>query len=292
MWSRAELARAAPALFIAVLVLQSCAAARGPTLDELRNATITSLPGGAISLREGVFEASRRRVVLSPQPLAVGHLDGVRGESTVALFSISEGGSGNLVYIGVFRAQSGRATDVAVALVGDRVQVRSLGIVDGAAVLDVVEAGPGDAMCCPGQLARKSYGFRDGALRLTSSSVTGRLSLAALADVTWILVSLDRLPVSGVDRPPTAVFEGSRVAGFGGCNRYFGQVVEKSPGAIAVGPLAGTRMACPGPAMELESRFYSAMARVTRYGFVGGRLVLSAIDGDAPRELTFEREAR
>jgi heat shock protein HslJ len=292
LWSRAELARVAPALFIAVLVLQSCAAARGPTLDELRNATITSVPGGAISLREGEFEAARRRVVLSPQPLAVGHLDGVRGESTVALFSISEGGSGNLVYIGVFRAQSGRATDVAVALVGDRVQVRSLGIVDGAAVLDVVEAGPGDAMCCPGQLARKSYGLRDGALRLTSSSVTGRLSLAALADVTWILVSLDRLPVSGVDRPPTAVFEGSRVAGFGGCNRYFGQVVEKSPGAIAVGPLAGTRMACPGPAMELESRFLAAMSRMTRYSFVDGRLVLSTIEGGAPQELMFERGAR
>jgi heat shock protein HslJ len=292
LWSRAELARAALALLGAGLILQSCAAARGPTLDELRTATITSLPGGAISLREGVLEAARRRVVLSPQPLAVGHLDGVRGESTVALFSISEGGSGNLVYIGVFRVQSGRATDVAVALVGDRVQVRALGIVDGAAVLDVVEAGPGDAMCCPGQLARKSYGVRDGALRLTSASVTGRLSLAALADVTWILVSIDGVPVSPVDRPPTAVFEGSRVAGYGGCNRYVGQVVEKSPGAIAVGPLAGTRMACPGPAMELESRFYSAMSRVTRYGFVGGRLVLSAIDGDAPRELTFEREAR
>lgn len=300
MWSRTELARAGLALLIAALVLQSCAAVRGPTLDELRNATITSLPGGAISLTEGVFEAappqpgsaSRRRVVLSPQPLAVGHLDGVRGESTVALFSTSEGGSGTLVYVGVFRVQGGRANDVAVALVGDRVQVRSLAIADGTVVLDVVEVGPADAMCCPGQLARRSYGFRDGSLRLTSSSVTGRLSLAALADVTWILVSVDRIPVAGADRPPTAVFEASRVSGFAGCNRYFGQVVEKSPGVIAVGPLAGTRMACPGPAMELESRFYSAMSRVTRYGFVDGRLVLSAIDGDAPRALTFEREAR
>src|ERR1700752_4349015 len=95
LWSRAELARAASALFIAVLILQSCAAARGPTLDELRNATITSLPGGAISLREGVFEAARRRVVLLPQPLAVGHLGGVRGESSGGLFSVSEGGTGH-----------------------------------------------------------------------------------------------------------------------------------------------------------------------------------------------------
>src|SRR6185295_11152330 len=109
----------------------------------------------------------------------------------------------------------------------------------------VVEAGPGDAICCPGQLARKSYGFRDGTLRLASSSVTGRLSLAALKDATWTLVSLDRLPISGVDRPPTAMIEGSRLSGFGGCNRYTGQVAEKSPGAIVVGPLAATKMACP-----------------------------------------------
>jgi heat shock protein HslJ/predicted RecA/RadA family phage recombinase len=300
LWSRAELARVAPGLFIAVLVLQSCAAARGPTLDELRNATITSLPGGAVSLRDGVFEAaplqpgspSRRRVVLSPQPLAVGHLAGVRGKSTVALFSISEGGTGNLVYVGIFRVQSGRATDMAGALVGDRVQVRTLGIVDGAVILDVVEAGPGDAMCCPGQLARKSYGFRDGTLRLASSSVTGRLSLAALADATWTLVSLDRLPISGVDRPPTAVIEGSRLSGFGGCNRYTGQVAEKSPGDIVVGPLAATKMACPAPAMELESRFLAAMSRMTRYSFVDGRLVLSTIEGGAPQELMFERDAR
>jgi heat shock protein HslJ len=288
------------ALLVAVLLLQACAAARGPTLDELRSATISSLPGGAISLNDGVFEgppsqpggASRRRVVLSSRPVAVGHLAGVRGESTVALFSISEGGSGSLVYLGVFQAQSGRVRDTGVALVGDRVQVRALDIVDGAVTLDVAEAGAGDAMCCPGQLARKSYAFRDGALRLTSSSVTGHLSVAALADATWILVSLDGLPVSGVDRPPTLVFDGPRISGFGGCNRYFGQVVEKSPGAIVVGPMGSTKMACPAPAMELEDRFLPAMSRMTRYSFLGGRLILSASDGGAPRELTFERGAR
>ena len=122
-----------------------------------------------------------------------------------------------------------------------------------------------------------------------SAAVTGRLSLAALADVTWTLVSVDGVAVSGVERPPTAVFEGNRVSGFGGCNRYFGQVTEKSPGAIAIGPLAGTRMACHDPAMELETRFYAAMSRATRYSFVGGRLVLSSIDGGVPHDLTFGR---
>jgi hypothetical protein len=70
------------------------------------------------------------------------------------------------------------------------------------------------------------------------------------------------------------------------------QVAEKSPGAIVVGPLAATKMACPAPAMELESCFLAAMSRMTRYSFVDGRLVLSTIEGGAPHELVFERGAR
>ena len=288
-------------LLAVVLVLQSCAATTSPTFEELRNATISSLPGGgAISLRAGVYEGppfqsgsvSRRRVTLWTRPLAFGDLVAVRGEVAVALLSFSEGGSGSAVHVGVFQKRSGRVADVGMALVGDRVEVRGLSIADGTVVLDVVEAGAGDSLCCPGQLARKSYAFRDGALTLVSSSVTGRLSLAALADGEWTLVNLDRQPLPQGARPPTAIFEGTRVSGFGGCNRYVGQVVEKSPGAIVVGPLAGTKMACPSPAMEVEDRFLAAMSQVTRYSFVGGRLVLSAVDGGASWELIFERGAR
>ena len=292
--------RASLVLLAVAFVLQSCTATAGPTLEELRNATISSLPGGPISLREGVFEgppfqpgsASRRRVTLWPRPLAFGELAGVRGENAVALLSTSEGGSGSVVHVGVFQERSGRVADVGMALVGDRVEVRALGIIDGTVVLDVVEAGAGDALCCPGQLAQKSYAFRDGVLTLVHSSVIGRLSLAILADGEWTLVSLDGLPLPPGARPPTALFEGARVSGFGGCNRYFGQVVEKSPGVIVVGPLAATKMACPSPSIEVEDRFLAAMSRATKYSFVGGRLVLSAVDGGTSRELTFERGPR
>ncbi len=51
-------------------------------------------------------------------------------------------------------------------------------------------------------------------------------------------------------------------------------------------------MACPSPAMEVENRFLAAMSQVTRYSFVGGRLVLSAVDGSTSRELTFENGTR
>jgi heat shock protein HslJ len=279
-------------LLVAMCALPACATIARPTLEGLRGATIGSLPGGPISLSDGVYEASRHRVVLWPRPVAFGELAGVTGEVAVGLLSVSEGGSGSLVHVGVFQERGGRVADVATAPVGDRVQVRALGIVEGTVVLAVVEAGPGDALCCPGQLAQKSYAFRDGVLTLVSSSVTGRLSLAAVAGGAWTLVSLDRQPLPAEARSPTIVFDEARVSGFGGCNRYFGGVSEKAPGALVIGPLAATKMACPSPAMEIEDRFFAVLSRVTRYSFVGGRLVLSAVDGGLPRELAFERGGR
>jgi len=66
-------------------------------------------------------------------------------------------------------------------------------------------------------------------------------------------VSLGRRPLPPGARPPTAAFDGARVSGFGGCNRYTGEVEEKALGAITIGALAATKMACPAPAMEIEA---------------------------------------
>ena len=122
---------------------------------------------------------------------------------------------------------------------------------------------------------------------LVSCASTATPSLATLAGATWTLVSLGGQPLAQGTRPPTAVFEGIRLSGFGGCNRYTGQVEEKTPGTIAIGPLAVTKMACPSPAMEVEDRYFAALAQVTQYRVAGSRLVLSGPSG----ELVFERAA-
>jgi len=70
--SRPVLERAGLVPLAVVFLLQSCAATTSPTLEELRNARISSIPGGPISLRDGVYEGpssppgsvSRRRVTL------------------------------------------------------------------------------------------------------------------------------------------------------------------------------------------------------------------------------------
>jgi hypothetical protein len=54
----------------------------------------------------------------------------------------------------------------------------------------------------------------------------------------------------------TLSYDAGRFTGTGGCNRYFA-VVEGGAmaGEVKVGPLAGTRMACPEPRSSVEARF-------------------------------------
>ena len=126
---------------------------------------------------------------------------------------------------------------------------------------------------------------RDGAPSVAPSGSAETTSLKKLAGVTWTLVSLGGEPVPQGTRLPTIAFDGARIAGLGGCNRYTGQIQETAPGTIAVGPVASTKMACPPPAMDVEGRFFSALAQATQYRLAGPRLVLSGPSG----ELAFER---
>lgn len=71
--------------------------------------------------------------------------------------------------------------------------------------------------------------------------------------------------------------------GSAGCNNYFSQVTPgETPGAIVVGPPAGTRMACPEPVMAVEDRFPHRLAAVKSFRFVQGRLgLLHELDGES-----------
>ena len=81
--------------------------------------------------------------------------------------------------------------------------------------------------------------------------------------------------VDGTGAPPVqgdlAVRDG-RIAGSSGCNRYFASPEAGAvPGALKLGPVGGTRMACREAAMALESRYLHALEGVTSYGFWNGK---------------------
>ena len=82
----------------------------------------------------------------------------------------------------------------------------------------------------------------------------------------------------------TLSYDAGRFTGTGGCNRYFA-VVEGGalPGAVKMGPLAGTRMACPEPQPSVEARFLEQLSGARTFGFMLGRLAISYMRGDASR---------
>ena len=269
--------------------------AAAPSLAQLKSATFSGVFDHPFTLKDGLYEgppfveagASRPRVMLWEHSIAFGDLDGAPGDEAAVLLSESSGGSGERVYVAVVSGRSGQLANLGTTLVGDRTKVRAFQVADGRIVMDAVEAGPKDARCCPTQLTRKSYALRNGALEMVSSEMSGTLSLATLAGIEWTLVEIDSEPRPAGVRPPTATFEGTRIAGCGGCNRYMGGVEEAGPGGMTVGPLASTKMACPPPEMDVEDRFLAYLAKVSRYTFLGGRLALSGMDGDRSITLIF-----
>jgi putative lipoprotein len=79
----------------------------------------------------------------------------------------------------------------------------------------------------------------------------------------------------------TITFDGEgRLAGSGGCNRYFGPVTIEGS-AISFGDLGATRMACVPALMDQEQKFFDALAATRSYRFddPGNKLVFLGENG-------------
>lgn len=78
----------------------------------------------------------------------------------------------------------------------------------------------------------------------------------------------------------TAQFDGTRVAGSAGCNRYTASYTRDGE-SLAMGMAAATRMFCGQPGvMEREAAFLAALASVVRYEVRGGDLALMDAEGN------------
>jgi heat shock protein HslJ len=173
------------------------------------------------------------------------------------------------------------------------VQIRDSRIDEQMISIDVVQAGPDDAACCPTEKATRVWKVDGGGLVELAGQLTGEVSVSDLEGVEWVLRQFG----SGDDAPNepeiTLVLDDGRVGGHSGCNRYMGHVNTKDGGgAMGFGPLAGTMMACPQDLMELERRYLKALAGVRRFSFLTGQLALTSVDEDGQvSTLIFEGRA-
>ena len=258
--------------------------------DEAANASYRGIAEAPITLHDGRWEgqpfqpggASRPRAGLLEPLILHGDLDGDGRPETVAFLWADGGGSGTQLYLAVLARQSGRVVNLASAGIGDRVQIRAARIEDRRIRLDLIQSGPEDAACCPGEKALRVWKLvsesGDTTLQELPPRIDGRLSLADLEGIDW---QLDETGAMDTEAPPiTLRVEGQRIGGHSGCNRYSAGIHSGNrPGDMTIGPVMGTRMACPPEAMAREDRYLKQLAGVIRFGFRAGNLLLT-VRGD------------
>jgi len=97
---------------------------------------------------------------------------------------------------------------------------------------------------------------------------------AALLGPTWRLATIEGQPVLDGSTVTATFTSDARVAGSAGCNGYFGGAKAAS-GAIEIGPLGATLMACaPDGLMAQEARYLGALQAAKTYAVSGGELRL------------------
>ena len=95
----------------------------------------------------------------------------------------------------------------------------------------------------------------------------------------WVLDRDDSSLTVDDDNPVTLGVDGDTVSGRAPCNTYRGAFDLGADDSVEIGPLALTRMACPGSAMEAENEFVAALEAVDHVEVDVDRMVLTGGDG-------------
>jgi heat shock protein HslJ len=128
----------------------------------------------------------------------------------------------------------------------------------------------------PGQSVREGTG---------AGNFAGGDRLGALDETRWTVRSLDGVGIDdGLDG--TIQFRAGQASGRAFCNRYFADYTFDR-GALAMGPVAATRLACPTHPMTLETRLLNAL-EATRTAVPTDR-ILALFDSDDVLRVTLDR---
>jgi heat shock protein HslJ len=266
-----------------------------PTAFELGHATYSGIMNEPMTLTGGRWEgepfveggASRPTVGLVDHFMLTGDLDGDGLDEAATLLWESSGGSGNRLYLAAVTSKDDVITNLGTDLIGDRVQIRSGAIEDGRITLDIIRAGPEDAVCCPTEKALVTWALSADGLSRVAEETAGTLSLADLGGHEWTLLELGPDQPVPEDVEISLVFQDDKVSGRSGCNSYFAGVFSPNPGELAFNAMGATRMACPEPVMDLERRYLKALAGASRFSFLAGRVALGCDTDEGPVTLVY-----
>jgi heat shock protein HslJ len=114
-------------------------------------------------------------------------------------------------------------------------------------------------------------------LSLTACALPGAPGVAPLVGSEWRLEDLGGRGVLDRVQATLAFPEAGRVTGNSSCNRFFGSYTLMQD-RIALGQLAGTRMACAPAVDEQETRYLDALQKAERLE-VRGTTMLMHVQG-------------
>jgi len=272
------------------------------TLEAAQNAAYRGLQHstGVITLKDGRWEgqpyttggAARPSVALIDTFLLSTDLDQDGKKEAVVFLSENSGGSGSNIYLSVLKITGGKIKNTATQWLGDRVQIKQVGVQDGEIMLEIIQSGPGDAACCPGEVISRRWRYHEEQLIPAGvDEEPRRLSLAGIEDIIWILCNWDFDEPAILETEITLTYHNRSFAGTAGCNSYFTAVSEEdSPGTIKTGLTGATRMMCPDRVMSAENRYIKTLEACHKYGYMITKLMLSyTLDGE-PGVLLFRRK--
>ncbi len=119
-------------------------------------------------------------------------------------------------------------------------------------------------------------------LKTVSGCGGALLPPANLVGSLWRFTHIGGTPVADEGRTELRFAEG-QLSGSAGCNRFTGGY-QLAGSTLTPGALAGTRMACMGPAAEQESRFFALMGGSVTMDFApDGAMMLTGANGMTAR---------
>ncbi|HXV42192.1 MAG TPA: META domain-containing protein [Anaerolineae bacterium] len=162
---------------VAALADLAAQAPAGLSPQELANATYKSqyTISPTITLQNGQYSepaapgSATETTIKMTRNLAYGDMNGQ--PSAAVILVTNPGGSGTFYDLHLMFAPQGVAVNPATAFLGDRVQINDLKIENSLIVVDMVQAGPNDPLCCPSQHVIKSFSWEKDNLVEASSEV-------------------------------------------------------------------------------------------------------------------------
>jgi hypothetical protein len=135
------------------------------TIDTLRNAEYRGIhKDQVVKLTDGIYEgkpfveggASRPTVTIT-DTFATGDLNNDRMDDAVVVLVENSGGSGYFYYLAAVVNRNGATNNVDTELLGDRIKVKAISIDAGKIVVDMIDHGPRDLLCCPTEEVTRTF---------------------------------------------------------------------------------------------------------------------------------------